>query len=84
MIPAPTELVPMILCPHACPIPGSASYSAKKATVFPLVPFEYTASKDVSNPPTPLVTLNSFSSNKSHNAFCDLYSSNANSGFENK
>ena len=45
-IPAPNPAVPMMLCPHACPISGSASYSQSTATQTPSSPTE--ASKAVS------------------------------------
>lgn len=47
---AATELVAIRLWPHACPIPGSASYSALKATTRPPVPRLYSTSRAVSSP----------------------------------
>ena len=40
----------MTLCPHACPIPGSASYSARTAAVRPLSASPQLASTAVSRP----------------------------------
>src|SRR5207247_1843326 len=54
--PAPAPEVAMMLWPHACPIPGSASYSQRMATVGPS-PVSMVARKAVSTPPTPCSTL---------------------------
>ena len=48
---APTPAAQMTLCPHAWPIPGSASYSAQTATVSG--PEPYSATTAVSRSPTP-------------------------------
>ena len=52
--PAPRPALPMMLCPQAWPIPGSASYSHRTATVGPEVPAR--ATKAVSRPKAPRST----------------------------
>ena len=54
--PAPAPEVAMTLWPQAWPMPGSASYSHRMATVGPS-PVSMVARKAVSTPPTPCSTL---------------------------
>ena len=49
-IPAATLVTPNILCPHPCPIPGRASYSARIATLGPGFPVLYFPIKEVGSP----------------------------------
>jgi hypothetical protein len=53
-IAAPTPAAAIMLCPQACPIPGSASYSAHSVTV--RSPSPATASTAVGRPDAPTVT----------------------------
>ena len=60
--PAPAPDVAMMLCPHACPMPGSASYSHMIATVGPS-PAPFTVARNaVGTPPTPRSTSNPLAS----------------------
>ena len=54
--PAPSALEAMMLWPHACPMPGSASYSARIASVGPGSPPSSSARNAVASPPTPRAT----------------------------
>jgi hypothetical protein len=54
--PAPAPEVAITLWPHACPMPGRASYSHRIAMVGPS-PVSMVARNAVSTPPTPFSTL---------------------------
>ncbi len=60
--PAPAPDVAMTLCPHACPMPGSASYSHMIATVGPSPPPFTVARNAVGTPATPRSTSNPLAS----------------------
>ena len=57
--PAPVPAVAMTLCPQACPMLGSASYSAMMAMVGPGPLPSMVARNAVGSPPTPRSTARS-------------------------
>src|SRR5699024_11230813 len=61
---AATLIVPIILCPQACPSSGKASYSAKKAIVGPGCTDFFLATKAVLWPATSFSTVNPSSSRR--------------------
>ena len=56
MIPVATLVTPKILCPHPCPTPGRASYSASIAILGVSLPKVNFPIKAVGNPAKPVST----------------------------
>ena len=78
--PAPTPAVAMTLWPHACPMPGSASYSAMIAIVGPAPMPAIVARNAVASPPTPRSTRAPCFSRNSASQPCACSSLKASSG----
>ena len=77
---APKLIAAIKLWPHACPMPGRASYSQRKAIVGPGISLEYSAQKEVSMLQKFCVTVKPWEQSFEERRLQAIYSSSPSSG----